>query len=60
MKLIIAEKPSVANAIAPVIAMIVQRDYDVSHFVKQKYYTVGLNCGGFTADSERIDDEYKI
>ena len=43
----------------PTLAMIVQRDYDVAHFVKQKYYTVGLNCGGFTADSERIDDESK-
>lgn len=41
----------------PTLAMIVQRDYDVAHFVKQKYYTVGLNCGGFIADSERIDNE---
>ncbi len=41
----------------PTLAMIVQRDYDVAHFVRKKYYTVGLNCGTFTADSERIDEE---
>lgn len=43
----------------PTLAMIVQRDYDVSNFVKQKYYTVELDCGMFTASSERIDDESK-
>ena len=43
----------------PTLAMIVQRDYDVAHFVKQKYFTVMLDCGAFTAESERIDDESK-
>lgn len=41
----------------PTLAMIVQRDYDVKNFVKQKYFTVELDCGTFTASSERIDDE---
>lgn len=41
----------------PTLAMIVKRDYDVNHFVKQKYFTVELNCGTFTASSVRIDDE---
>ncbi len=41
----------------PTLAMIVQRDYDVAHFVKQKYFTVELNCETFTASSVRIDDE---
>lgn len=41
----------------PTLAMIVKRDFEVKHFVKQKYFTVALNCGTFTADSERIDDE---
>lgn len=41
----------------PTLAMIVQRDYDVKNFVKQKYYTVELDCGTFSASSERIDDE---
>ena len=43
----------------PTLAMIVQRDYDVAHFVKQKYFTVLLDCGTFTAESERIDEESK-
>lgn len=41
----------------PTLAMIVQRDYEVSNFVKQKYFTVELDCGTFIALSERIDDE---
>ena len=41
----------------PTLAMIVQRDCDVKNFVKQKYYTVELDCGTFSASSERIDDE---
>lgn len=47
---------SVGRVQTPVLAMIVQRDYDIQHFVKQKYYTVNLDCGSFTARSERIDD----
>ena len=41
----------------PTLAMIVQRDNEVRNFVKQKYFTVELDCGSFTASSERIDDE---
>lgn len=41
----------------PTLAMIVKRDADVKNFVKQKYFTVELNCGQFIAISERIDDE---
>lgn len=43
----------------PTLAMIVQRDYEVEHFVKRKYFTVVLDCGKFTAESEQIDDESK-
>lgn len=43
----------------PVLAMIVQRDYDIEHFEKQKYYKAELDCGGFTALSDRIDDKEK-
>lgn len=43
----------------PTLAMIVQRDYEVSNFVKQKFFTVELDCGTFTASSERIDYESK-
>lgn len=41
----------------PTLAMIVKRDFEIANFVKQKYYTVVLNCGSFTAESERIDNE---
>jgi DNA topoisomerase-3 len=41
----------------PTLAMIVKRDYDVKNFVKQKFFTVELDCGSFKATSERIDDE---
>lgn len=43
----------------PVLAMVVQRDYDIAHFVKQKFYNVTLNCGDFSVISERFDDESK-
>ena len=41
----------------PTLAMIVQRDYEVDNFVKQRFFTVDLDCGGFTLTSPRIDDE---
>ncbi|MBO5576577.1 MAG: DNA topoisomerase 3 [Ruminococcus sp.] len=41
----------------PTLAMIVKRDFEVDNFVKQKYFTVDLDCGGFTLTSARIDDE---
>ena len=41
----------------PTLAMIVKRDFDVKNFVKQKYFTVDLDCGDFTLTSARIDDE---
>jgi DNA topoisomerase-3 len=40
----------------PTLAMIVKRDNEVSNFVKQKYFTVDIDCG-FKAVSERIDNE---
>lgn len=40
----------------PTLAMIVKRDYEVANFVKQKYFTVDIDCG-FKAVSDRIDDE---
>ncbi len=43
----------------PVLAMVVKRDYDIAHFVKQKFYNVSLNCGDFSVTSERFDDEGK-
>ena len=50
---------SMGRVQTPTLAMIVKRDNDVKNFVKKKYFTVGLNCGSFIADSDRIDDENK-
>ncbi|MGN0678214.1 MAG: DNA topoisomerase 3 [Oscillospiraceae bacterium] len=44
----------------PTLAMIVDRDNKVKNFVKEKYYTVDLNCGEFTAYSEHIDNEAAV
>jgi DNA topoisomerase-3 len=48
---------SVGRVKTPTLALIVQRDYDIEHFVKKKYFTAELDLGEFTAVSERIDDE---
>ncbi len=48
---------SVGRVQTPTLAMICKRDYEVNNFIKQKYYTVELNCGSFTVSSERIDDK---
>lgn len=42
---------------SPTLAMIVRRDYDAAHFISQRYFTVMLDCGSFSAESERFDDE---
>ena len=53
------ETLNVGRVKTPTLAMVVQRDYEIAHFVKQKYFTVVLDCGSFTAESDRIDDESK-
>lgn len=48
---------NVGRVQTPVLAMVVQRDYDIAHFVKEKFFNVAVDCGEFTALSERISDE---
>lgn len=49
---------SVGRVQTPTLAMIVDRDYKVTNFIKEKYFQIGLNCGGgLIVGSERIDDE---
>ena len=50
-------KLNIGRVQTPTLAMIVKRDTDIKNFVKKKYFTVELNCGEYTASSERIDDE---
>ena len=48
---------TVGRVQTPTLALIVNRDYDIEHFVKAKYYTVELDCNDFKLSSEKIDDE---
>ncbi|MEE0265316.1 MAG: DNA topoisomerase 3 [Acutalibacteraceae bacterium] len=48
---------SIGRVQTPTLAMIVDRNYRVTNFIKEKFYTVDLNCGEFIASSERIDNE---
>lgn len=48
---------SVGRVQTPTLSMIVKRDNDVKNFIKQKFFTVELDCGELTASSARIDDE---
>lgn len=48
---------SVGRVQTPTLALIVDRNYKVINFIKEKFYTVDLDCGNFTAVSERIDNK---
>ena len=50
-------KLNIGRVQTPTLAMLVKRDYDVRHFVKQKFFTADIACDGFTLSSARIDDE---
>ena len=50
-------KLNIGRVQTPTLAMIVQRDAEVSGFVKQKYFPADLNCGNFILFSARMDDE---
>lgn len=53
-------KLNIGRVQTPTLAMLVKRDYDVKHFVKQKYFTADITCDGFTLSSARIDDETAV
>lgn len=48
---------SVGRVQTPTLSMIVKRDNDVKNFVKQKFFTVELDCGEITVSSARMEDE---
>lgn len=48
---------SIGRVQTPTLAMVVERYKNAKNFIKEKYYTVDLDCGDFIAASERIDDE---
>lgn len=52
---------SIGRVQTPTLAMLVDREYKVKNFVKEKYYTVEIGTvdNPYFASSERIDDEVK-
>lgn len=53
-------KLNIGRVQTPTLAMLVKRDNEVKHFVKQKYFTADIACDGFTLSSARIDDESAV
>ena len=47
---------SVGRVQTPTLAMIVNRDDEISNFKKEKYYAVDLSLDGFSISTDRIDD----
>lgn len=46
---------SVGRVQTPTLAMITERDEEITNFKKEKYYTVDLDLDGFTLSTDRID-----
>ena len=46
----------VGRVISPTLALIVQREAEISAFEPVPFYTVELDCGGMTAAGERLSD----
>lgn len=46
---------SVGRVQTPTLAMLVEREKKIAQFASAKYYSVLLNCGKFTAESDKIE-----
>ena len=51
---------NVGRVQTPTLAMLVDRDYKISSFQKEKYHLVRLQAGGASAVSERLFDEAAV
>lgn len=49
-------KLNIGRVMSPTLAMIVQRESEISAFTPEPFYTVELDLGSFTAVSERLAD----
>ena len=52
------KKLNVGRVMSPTLALLVQREAEISAFVPEPFYTVELDCG-FAAVTERIEDKAK-
>ena len=50
---------SVGRVMTPTLAMTVMREAAISAFKQEPFYTVEVDCGGFTASSERFKEKDK-
>ncbi len=48
---------SVGRVQTPTLAMLVEREKKIEQFNSSKYYSVVLNCGRFTAESDKIEGQ---
>ena len=48
---------NIGRVMSPTLAMIVERDASVLAFKSEPFYTVQLDCGGFTLSSDRLIDK---
>lgn len=48
---------SVGRVQTATLNMVVERDEEIDNFVVKPFYTVGIDCGGFKASSDRIDSK---
>ncbi len=49
---------NIGRVMSPTLALLVQREAEISVFVPEPFYTIQLNCG-FTASSEKVADKSK-
>ena len=50
-------KLNVGRVISPTLALIVQRECEIDAFKPEPFYTVTLDCGGFTLTGEKVKDK---
>lgn len=50
------KKLNIGRVMTPTLALVVQREEKISQFQPEPFFTVLLDCGGFSAVSERIAD----
>ena len=50
-------KLNVGRVVSPTLALIVQRECEIDAFKPEKFYTVELDCGKFSASSEKMSDK---
>ena len=50
-------KLNVGRVVSPTLALIVQRECEIDTFKPEKFYTVELDCGKFSASSEKFSEK---